>query len=243
MMVTDFIHHSQRRLIEQEKKAKDEDQEEDIRKKPRQRQETAATEQDTQSEVQDNVDRLQSMINTFIDAESNYAVMANVVDISLLPALKDDIYSQNSIWNHVNFTPDSKRYMRLVRNSTHPACNDLLAAIHRIFTDCTIHLKVIHSKPGDKPQREHYDIIDSYVNITPKDRRKYHYSIIVAICNGTKFYVEQTLIHIPVGSMIIFRGDTPHAGASYKRHNHRFFISISHELFPVHKSVGLATDK
>jgi hypothetical protein len=147
------------------------------------------------------------------------------------------------IWNHVNFTPDSKRYMRLVRNSTQSSCNDLLAAIHHIFTDCTIHLEVIHSKPGDKPQREHYDILDSYVHITPKDRRKYQYSITVAICNDAKLYVEQNLIHIPVGSMRIFRGDTPHTGASYKRYNHRFFIPIFHELFPVHKSVGLATDK
>jgi hypothetical protein len=113
-----------------EEKAKDEDQDEDIRKIPRQRKETSATEQDTQSEVQDNVGRIQAMINTFIDAESNYAVMANVVDISLLPALKDDIYSQNSIWNHVNFTPNSKRYMRLVRNSTYlPVMTYLLLSI------------------------------------------------------------------------------------------------------------------
>jgi hypothetical protein len=39
--------------------------------------------------------------------------------------------------------------------------------------------------------------------------------------------------------MIIFRGDTSHAGAAFRRKNHRFFISIAHELFPVHKSVGL----
>lgn len=110
---------------------------------------------------------------------------------------------------------------------------------HHISTDCDIHLKVIYSQPGDEAQLEHTDIIEPYVQLIPQDRRKYHYSVIVPISPHTKLHVQQELINIPVDSMIIFRGDTPHAGAAYQRHNHRLFISIAHALFPVRKSVGL----
>ena len=203
------------------------------------RNETLANAQHIRMDENDKVKAIMKHINAFIDEELKYAIIPDVVNIPSLPSVDDDIYSVGSQWNHVNFTPNSKRYMRLVRGNNHPSCSDLLAAINNIFYDSNIHLKVIQSLARDVAQLEHTDIIHPYVEFIPKNRRKYHYSCIVPICHNTQLIVENVLIDIPLGSMIMFRGDTSHAGAAFRRKNHRFFISIAHELFPVHKSVGL----
>jgi hypothetical protein len=78
--------------------------------------------------------------------------------------VNDDIYSAMSAWNHVNFTPNSKRFMRLVRDNNHPSCSDLLTAIDHFDT----HVKVILSK-RDVAQLEHTDIIEPYVRLRPQD--------------------------------------------------------------------------
>jgi hypothetical protein len=189
--------------------------------------------------------KIEAQINAFIDAELPYSVIDDVGNVSLFPEVNDEIYCSLSTWNNVNFTPKSKLFMRHVSENTHPSCNDLLSVIHDIFTDCPIHLKVIYSFPGDVAQLQHTDMLDKYTRTTPQERRKYYYSMIVAVaavCNNTKLIVEKVLIDIPVRSMIIFRGDTPHAGAAYKYYNHPFFISIAHPLYPVHKAVNLITD-
>ena len=219
----------------------DEDREE-VNKRQRLPRETPATVQDAKTAKNGNVLKIAAQINAFIDAELPYSIIDDVVNVSLFPEVNDEIYSTLSTWNNVNFTPNSKRYMRHVSRNCHPSCNDLLSAIHDIFTDSHIHLKVIYSLPGDVAQLQHTDMLDKYTQTTPQDRRKYHYSIIVAVCKNTKLIFEKVLIDIPVGSMIIFRGDTPHAGAAYKNYNHRFFISIAHPLYPVHKAVNLITD-
>lgn len=214
-----------------------------VNKRQRLPKETPATVQDAKITKNGKVLKIEAQINAFIDAELPYSVIDDVVNISLFPEVNDEIYSSLSTWNNVNFTPKSKVFLRHVSESSHPSCNDLLSAIHDIFTDSHIHLKVIYSLPGDVAQLQHTDILDKYTRTTPQDRRKYHYSIIVAVCNNTKLIVEKVLIDIPVESMIIFRGDTPHAGAAaYKYYNHRFFISIAHPLYPVHKAVNLITD-
>ena len=195
--------------------------------------------QHIRTDENDKVTAIMKHMNAFIDEELKYAIIPDVVNIPLLPLVDDDIYSVGSQWNHVNFTPNSKLYMRLVRGNNHPSCSDLLAAINNIFSDSNIHLKVIQSLEEDVAQLEHTDIIHPYVEFISTNRRKYHYSSIVPICNNTQLIVENVLIDIPLGSMIMFRGDTSHAGAAFIRKNHRFFISIAHELFPVHKSVGL----
>ena len=94
-------------------------------------------------------------INAFVDEELKYAIIPDVVNIPLLPSVDDDVYSVGSLWNHVNFTPNSKHYMRLVRGNNHPSCSDLLATINNIFSDSNIHLRVIQSLEGDVAQLEH----------------------------------------------------------------------------------------
>ena len=59
------------------------------------------------------------------------------------------------------------------------------------------------------------------------------------MCPNTRLHIEKKLIEIPVGSMVIFRGDTLHGGAAYSADNHRFFISIHHKLYPTFKTVAV----
>jgi hypothetical protein len=113
------------------------------------RNETLVNAKHIRTDKNDKVTAIMKHINAFIDEELKYAIIPNVVNIPLLPLVDDDIYSVGSQWNHVNFTPNSKRYMRLVRGNSHPSCSDLLAAINNIFYDSNIHLKVIQSLEGD----------------------------------------------------------------------------------------------
>ena len=44
-------------------------------------------------------------------------------------------------------------------------------------------------------------------------------------------------VDIPLYSMLFFRGDMPHAGAGYSKTNHRLFLSVSLDKFPVTENV------
>ena len=121
----------------------DEDREE-VKKRQRLPRETPATVQDAKTAKNGNVLKIAAQINAFIDAELPYSIIDDVVNVSLFPEVNDEIYSTLSTWNNVNFTPNSKRYMRHVIRNSHPSCNDLLSAIHDIFTDSHIRLKVIY---------------------------------------------------------------------------------------------------
>jgi hypothetical protein len=100
-------------------------------------------------------------------------------------------------------------------------------------------MQMILSEKGDKKQKHHYDLSNNLSRLKPRNKRNYHYSIIVAICPNTRLHIGRKLIEIPAGSMLIIRGDTLHAGAAYSADNHRFFISIHHKLYPTFKTVAL----
>lgn len=183
--------------------------------------------------------RIVNHINTFVNDSLEYAIIPDCVDITQLPSSTDDIYATNSKWNPIDFTESSKRYMRKLFHDTHVSCHNLLAALKSTFVTSVIDMQMILSEKGDKRQKLHYDLSNNLADIKPRNKRNYYYSVIVAICPNTRLYVGKNLIKIPIGSMLIFRGDTLHAGAAYSSDNHRFFISIHHKLYPTFKTVGL----
>jgi hypothetical protein len=67
----------------------------------------------------------------------------------------------------------------------------------------------------------------------------YHYSVVIALQADTHLLTgtERKRIDIPINSMIMFRGDFPHAGGGYAVNNTRIFISVSSPFFPESDSV------
>ena len=85
--------------------------------------------------------------------------------------------------------------------------------------------KLLKSLPNCPKQELHHDSeqrSDSSYNI--------QYSLIVAIESNTRLILsDHNNIDIPINSMIMFRGDYMHAGASYPKINHRIFASCSNK--------------
>ena len=98
--------------------------------------------------------------------------------------------------------------------------------------------KLLKSLPNCPKQELHHDSkqrSDSSYNI--------QYSLIVAIESNTKLILSDNYeIDIPINSMIMFRGDYMHAGASYPKINHCTFASCSNKPLEI-KNVFLAQSK
>ena len=112
-----------------------------------------------------------------------------------------------------------------------------------IVPTSTVNMQMIFFKNGDKKQILHYDLSNNLSQSKPRNKRNYYYSVIVPICPKTRLHIGQNIIQLPVGSMLIFRSDTSHAGAAYSADNHRFFISIHRNLYPTCKTVRLQATK
>jgi hypothetical protein len=52
------------------------------------------------------------------------------------------------------------------------------------------------------------------------------YSCVVALEEGTSFYLGSRKMDLPAGSAIIFRGDVAHSGSEYAVDNIRFHLYI-----------------
>jgi hypothetical protein len=45
--------------------------------------------------------------------------------------------------------------------------------------------------------------------------------------------INRARVDIPIGSMIVFRGDMPHEGGGYQTPNAQIFISLSSDRYPL----------
>lgn len=127
------------------------------------------------------------------------------------------------------------RTMQVLKNPE-TILTDVLSALKYVFPECVhVSVKILKSRPGDPPQLTHLDH-QNHLRI-PSKLSEFHYSAIISIENGTCLLVgktdEQVSYDIPIHSMLLFRGDLPHAGAGYASGNTRLFISLSSEKFKV----------
>jgi hypothetical protein len=121
-----------------------------------------------------------------------------------------------------------------------------LEALKTVFPDCTeMAVKIMRSVGDDTQESIHNDFTPTVTTKRMQNLKGFHYSGIISLRNDTKLIVgeENEPIDIPRASMLFFRGDIPHADASYNESNERIFLSISSHAFPVSEGVLLTKPK
>lgn len=113
--------------------------------------------------------RIVKDVNTFVDESLQYAIISDCVDKLHLPAATDDIYATNSKWNPIDFTDNSKRFMRHLLHDNHISCLDLLPALKSIFVTSVINMQMILSEKGHKKQKLHYDLSNNLARLKPRN--------------------------------------------------------------------------
>jgi hypothetical protein len=132
------------------------------------------------------------------------------------------------------------RTMQEIAEQSKPLFDNIINALRIVFPGCTQRrLKVIKSLANDTPQLTHTDFDVSLINKRVFSLDAYHYSVVIALQAETHLLTgtERKRIDIPINSMIMFRGDFPHAGGGYAVDNTRIFISVSSPFFPESDSV------
>jgi hypothetical protein len=145
---------------------------------------------------------------------------------------------------HVNFRKYGKRkdgtpnIKRIVPDSSLPSLTQFLNVLFLWHgADSLLKILELRSKAGCIEQSQHEDSPEMQ-----KDRangqwaRKasdLQYSLLISIMPGTKWVNHRgDTIDIPVGSLLIWRGDYSHAGAAYAEFNARLFICIGSLKYP-----------
>jgi hypothetical protein len=118
----------------------------------------------------------------------------------------------------------------------------VMTALRLVFPGCTNTIvKVITSERGDKEQLLHTDFDLANISNRVFDLDSFHYSAIIALQPDTHLLIgeKRERVEIPTNSMLLFRGDMPHAGGAYKKANARLFISLSSPFYPLSNCVYL----
>jgi hypothetical protein len=142
----------------------------------------------------------------------------------------------------ITFTDEKAAITRTMTAILNPtACfSNVITAMKQVFPGCTnFKYKLIESLANDPPQLLHTDFDTNliYKKITSLD--SFHYSAIIALQPNAHLLIgkERARVDIPVGGMIVFRGDMPHAGGGYETPNARIFISLSSNIYPLSNAV------
>jgi hypothetical protein len=118
----------------------------------------------------------------------------------------------------------------------------ILAALKLTFPGCNkVIVKIISSADNDLPQLTHTDFDLKHIHKRVSSLAQFHYSALIALEPNTHLLIgiERKRVDIPIRSMLIIRGDMPHAGGEYTTANERIFISLSSEFYPVTDKVYL----
>jgi hypothetical protein len=151
----------------------------------------------------------------------------------------------NRVVDPITFTDEKAAITRTMTAITNPTkCfSNVLTAMNQVFPGCThFKYKLINSFANDPPQLLHTDFDTTHLifkKITNLD--SFHYSAIIALQPNAHLFVgkERVRVDIPVGDMIVFCGDMPHAGGGYEIPNARIFISLSSDTYPLSNAVYL----
>lgn len=191
-----------------------------------------------------------TIINNVIQSKNiikNTQELFELVDCSPMTSCLDktrnvDVYR----WFPINFNNDNShtfKYMTRVPLGQKDKLIELLNALVIVLPDHSPpSIQYLLSEKGDCEQRSHADLPEPLSNYIPKNLKKYYYSMIIALCDDTRILMgtSRSVVHINKGDMVIFRGDTTHAGASYLTHsNFRYFIASHTEHFNPRKKLTL----
>ena len=189
--------------------------------------------------IDEETKRIAKKLITFRKRSRRFVIVKDVIedigvtDLELTGAFETIIFSSNG---------SLKRSMCEISNVS--CVGKVLNALKCVFPGCTeVKVKIITSLAGDPAQDTHTDYDTKFIINRVHDLKHFHYSAIVAIEDGTHLLTEtdRKRVDIPKNSMIVFRGDFPHAGGEYVKKNSRIFISISCPLAPLDSSVYIVT--
>jgi hypothetical protein len=144
----------------------------------------------------------------------------------------------------INFTDMKIQVSRRMQLVPKPELNipHVMTALKQVFPRCTnTVVKVITTAPGDKEQLLHTDFDLKNISNRVFDLDSFHYSAIIALQPETHLLIgeKKDRVDIPKNSMLLFRGDMPHAGGAYKEANASLFISLSSPFYPLSNRVYL----
>ena len=144
----------------------------------------------------------------------------------------------------ITFTDETAPTTRTMTAIMNPvSCfSNVLSAMNQVFPGCTnFKYKLIKSFANDPPQLLHTDFDTQLIFKKIINLDSFHYSAIIALQPNAHLFIgkERVRMDIPVGDMIVFRGDMPHAGGGYETPNARIFISLSSDSYPLSNDVYL----
>ena len=194
---------------------------------------------DLESILDEKIKSISTILDT-IKTNQHYVVIPNVISKILTI---DDIVLCGEIEpiDFTNVTGPVTRTMQAITNAK-DFMPETIEALKRVFPECTeMEFKLLRSVAGDTQQRLHEDFTSTASTKRMQNLKGFHYSGIISLQNYTKLIVGENkeLYNIARSSMLFFRGDMSHAGASYNELNERIFISISSHAFPVSDDVVL----
>jgi hypothetical protein len=137
----------------------------------------------------------------------------------------------------INFTDTKIPVSRRMQLLPKPELNipHVMTALKQAFPRCTnTVVKVITSAPGDKEQLLRTDFDLKNISNRVFDLDSFNQSAIIALQPETHLLIgeKREKKDVPKNSMLLFRGDMPHAGGAYKKANARLFISLSSPFYP-----------
>ena len=187
-----------------------------------------------------NVRRIAIILDAIKD-NKNYVIVPNAIadivnisNISLAGSPQGIAFSGEK--------PPYLRWMQSIKNADY--LSDILKATQHVFPMCDhIVLKLLTSKAGDVEQATHEDFVPDESTGTMQNLKSFHFSAVISIQENTELLIGEIrlVVHIPMYSMLFFRGDMPHAGAGYLVENSRLLISASSKSFPKTDGVFLHT--
>ena len=164
-----------------------------------------------------------------IKSKERYVIVPDVI----YPLTLKDIKTTGPI-QPITFgsTRPYKRTMQIVSNPEDYLSN-VIKALRVVFSGCDkLVVKLLKSEAGDLAQTTHTDLASDMKNRPITDLSAFHYSALISF-QKLLCHEELTEVDIPLYSMLLYRGDFPHAGAAYSKKNCRLFISLSSELHPM----------
>lgn len=183
--------------------------------------------------------RIAKKLMTFRKRSRPYVIVKDVIENIDVESIKLE-----GLFETIIFSNNASLKRMMCDISDVSCAGNVLNALKVVFPGCNeVKVKLIRSYAGDIPQLTHTDFDTKLITNRVHDLKHFHYSAIIAIEDGTHLLtgIDSKRVDIPKNSMMLFRGDFPHAGGGYAKTNSRIFISISCPLAPLDSSVYIVT--
>ena len=185
----------------------------------------------------ENVEILTKQLTTLKTSGQKFLIIDNVIKDIKASSIKRKGDKEPIVFS--DRKAPNTRSMQLVKDPK-KYIPHILTALKETFPGCKkVMVKIISSAENDPPQLTHTDFDPRHIHKRVSSLEHFHYSALIALERNTHLLIgkERKRLDIPVGSMLIFRGDMPHAGGEYTTANERLFISLSSTFYPVSNDV------